>query len=195
MQLAGRCVAQRVEQRVAPLAVDLAEGLDLLQPGLGLQVARDRQLVEGRRAQDLRLAGEHQLLAYAVRGQDPADPQARGDRLAEGAQVEHAIGAVGPDRPERLVVEAEQAVRVVLDDQQVGLLGDGQDLLAAGEAERDAGRVLVVGDEVEELDLLARFRAVGDRLAQRRRASCRRRPSRRAAPRPAPRRTCPSAPT
>ena len=64
-------------------------------------------------------------------------------------------------------VEAEQAVRIVLDHQQPGALTDGQDLVAPAIAEGYAGRVLVRRHRVEELGPLAGLGDRGDRLFER----------------------------
>jgi hypothetical protein len=45
--------------------------------GLGVEVAGDGVLGERRRAEHLRLGGQHQLLADGERGEHPAHPQAR----------------------------------------------------------------------------------------------------------------------
>ena len=93
---------ERVEHRVAALAVEVLEDLDLALPVLGREVLDDHHLVERRRAQHGRLAGEHQLLADGVRRQHPADPQPGGERLAERAEVEHVLLVTArPDRRRR----------------------------------------------------------------------------------------------
>ena len=166
-------LAQRLEHGVAPLAVHAAEGRDLALPVLGGEVLRDDHLVELWRAQHRGLGGQHQLLAYGVRREHPAHPQARREGLGERAQVEHVVavtsgvGPAGADRRHRGAVEAEQAVRVVLQHHQAGGLADRQDLLAARLGQRDAGRVVEVGHGVEELGCLARGPHAGQRLAQR----------------------------
>jgi hypothetical protein len=80
---------------VAPLPVELGEQLDLLAPRLGVQVAGDGVLGQRRRAEHLRLGGQHQLLADGERGEHPADPQARGERLGERAEVDDPVGVAG----------------------------------------------------------------------------------------------------
>ncbi|GAA3120603.1 hypothetical protein GCM10020001_046040 [Nonomuraea salmonea] len=90
-----------------------------------------------------------------------------GQCLGEGAEVDDAVGVVGAQRAQRLAVEAEQSVRVVLDDQDPGPLADVEHLLAAGDVERDTGRVLEGRDGVEELDGRARGFEGVDRLGQR----------------------------
>jgi hypothetical protein len=103
-----------------------------------------------------------------VRREHPADAQARGEGLAERAEVEDVVlPAARPDRRHRRRVEAEQAVRVVLEDHQPGRLADREDLVAAVLGEARAGRVVEVRHGVEELAPLARRAHRGDRLAQR----------------------------
>ena len=120
------------ERGVAALPVDLAEGLELLLPRHRREVGRDGRLGERARAQDLRLGRDDELLADRVRREDPADPQAGRERLGERADVDDAVAGAGPERRNRLAVEAEQTVRVVFEDQQVGRLADGEDLVAPG---------------------------------------------------------------
>ena len=121
-------VVERVDHRVAALAVHLAELLDLALPVVGGEVCRDGHLRELRRAQRRGLLGQHQLLAHRVRRQRPADPEPGREGLGERAEVDHALGLVGPQRPQRLAVEAEQAVGVVLEDQDVLAPADVEDL-------------------------------------------------------------------
>ena len=158
---------ERVDHRVAALAVHLAELLDLALPVVAGEVRRDRHLGELRRAQRRRLLGQHQLLAHGVRRQRPADPEAGREGLGERAEVDDVLRLVGAQRPQRLAVEAEQAVGVVLEDEDVLAAADLEDLRAARGRERHAGRVVEVGDRVEELDLLAGRARGGDRLPQR----------------------------
>ena len=56
--------------------------------------------------------------------------------LENEPEVDHAVRLVGAQRPDRLAVEAEQAVGVVLEHQHVGVAADLEDL--AGGAPRDS---------------------------------------------------------
>ena len=160
-------VVEGVDHRVAALAVHLPELLDLALPVVRGEVGRDRHLRELRRAERRGLLGQHQLLAHRVRRERPADPEPGREGLGERAEVDHALGLVGPQRAQRLAVEAEQAVGVVLEDEDVLAPADVQDLRPPGDRERHAGRVVEVGDRVEELDLLAGRPGRRDRLLQR----------------------------
>jgi hypothetical protein len=113
----GHQVVQRGDHGVAALAVHLAELLDLALPVVGREVGGDRHLGELGRAQRGGLLRQDELLAHRVRGERPADPEARREGLREGAEVDDALAVVGPQRALRLTVEAEQTVRVVLEDQ------------------------------------------------------------------------------
>ena len=157
---------QRLQERVAALPVDLLERLDLLAPGLGGQVLGDGELRVVRRAQHRRLVGQHQLLAHAVRRHGPADPQPGGDRLGERPEVDDAVGVVGADRARGLALEAQQPVRVVLEDGDARRLRDGEDLGASRRTLRDAGGVVEARDRVDQLDPLAGRARGGDRLGQ-----------------------------
>jgi len=171
---AGRhLLAQRVEHGVAPLAVHPSERRDLPLPVLRREVLGDDHLVELRWAQHRRLGGQHELLAYGVGREHPAHAQARCERLGERAEVEDVVAVatgvrpVGADRRHRWCVEAEQAVRVVLEDHQPRRLADRQHLLTARLGQRDARGVVEVGHGVEELGPLAGGLHVGDRLGKR----------------------------
>ena len=160
-------VGQPGEHGVAPLPVHLAEDLDLAPPVVVAQVGGHGELGERRRAQRRRLLGQHELLPDGVRGEHPADPEAGRERLGERTQVDDPLVVHRAHRRDRLGVEAEQPVRVVLDDQQVGLLRDLQHPGPPLQGLGDAGRVVEVGDRVEELGLLAGRAQRGHRLAER----------------------------
>ena len=90
-----------------------------------------------------------------VRRDRPADPEARRERLGERAEVDHGLGVVGVQRGQRVAVEPEQAVGVVLEHQDAVPPGDLDDARPALGRQRDAGGVVVVGHRVEELDAAA----------------------------------------
>ena len=162
----GHVLLERGEHRVAALRVHRAEGLDLAVPVVVAQVVGDRHLAHHRRAQDRGLEGQDQLRADRVRRVRPADAEAGGKHLREGTQVDDALGAVRGDGRQGIVVEAEQTVGVVLDDQDVLAQADLGDDRAAFGGQRDAGGVVVVRNDVDELDRAARGAHVADRLRQ-----------------------------
>ena len=96
----------------------------------------------------------------------PADAEAGSKHLREGSQVHDALGAVRGDGRQGIVVEAEQAVGVILDDQDMLAQADLGDDWAAFGGQRHAGGVVVVRDDVDELDRAARGAHVADRLHQ-----------------------------
>lgn len=102
-----------------------------------------------------------------MRRDGPADPEARCERLGERPQVDHAFGVQRVQRRQRVTVEAEQPVRVVLQDQHAELLSDPDDLGASLGRHRHPGRVVMVRDGVEQLDSAAGPLEVGQRLGQR----------------------------
>ena len=77
------------------------------------------------------------------------------------------LGAVRPDRWDGWPVEAEQPVGVVLKHEQPCRTADLEDLGTSGGRQRGPGRVVEVGDRVEELGASTRGRHRRDRLAQR----------------------------
>ena len=87
-----------------------------------------------------------------MRRVDPADADARREDLGQGAEVDDPARRVERvQRRQRLALEAQLAVGVVLHEQQVALLGVRHQRAAALEGERGAGRVLERRDDVEEL--------------------------------------------
>ena len=71
------------------------------------------------------LLAEVHLLEHGPRRRRPADPQARRQDLRERAEVDHVLAAVERvQRRQRRALVAQQAVRVVLEDQQLALRGD-----------------------------------------------------------------------
>ena len=111
-------------------------------------------------------AGEDEAANHLGRRHRPAEPQAGRDRLRRGADVEHAAApGEREQRGRRRAVEVEPRVGVVLDDQQVVLLGDAQQLLAALERHRAPARVVVGGDQVQQLR--RRPLRAGERLGER----------------------------
>ena len=117
---AGQVRAQGVEQRVAAGAL---AGADLPQVPLeapGGDELREGELAE-RGAGDVRpLLAHHQLLAHVRRGDHPAQPQGRGQRLRHAAQVDDVLGRERRERGHRGPVVAVLGVVVVLDHQPSG---------------------------------------------------------------------------
>ena len=140
----GQVLAQGGEQRVAPGAL---AGADPAQ--VPLEGARRQQLGEGELAEggagDVRpLLAHHQLLPHVRRGDHPAQPQRRGQRLRHAAQVDDVLGGERRERGHRRAVVAVLGVVVVLDD-EAAVPGPVQEGAAARRGEHDAGRVLVRG--------------------------------------------------
>ena len=93
-----------------------------------------------------------------------ADADARADRLGERRRVDDLARVVLREhRRQRLALEADRDVRVVLEDREVVLGREPQQLAALLRAQRVAGRVLEVGDDVREL----RLDAAGEQRAER----------------------------
>ncbi len=148
---AGQVRGERVDEGVAPLAVQLAVQLDLVAPVVAGQVAVDRHLRERGRAEDRRLGREHELVAHRVRGGRPADPQTGREGLGERAEVDHALVVHRAQRRQRLGVETQQAVGVVLQHQHAVTPGHLEHARPPLERERHARGVVEVGDGVQQL--------------------------------------------
>ena len=116
---------QRLEHRVAALAVDAAEVVDVAAPVALAEVLANEVLGQGRGAEVGRLLSQHHLLHHRRRRAEPAEPDPGREDLGEGAEVEDVVAAVElVQRLDRLALVAQQAVRVVLDHDQLALAGE-----------------------------------------------------------------------
>ena len=110
------------------------------------------------------LAGGDRGAADAVHqggaGDQPADPQRRGQGLGRGAQVDHVIGGQAGQRGQRGHVITELAVVVILDDQRTRRLRPGDQRLPPRHRQPPAQRVLVRGRGVDQPG--ARRQVLGD---------------------------------
>ena len=84
-------------------------------------------------------------------GQRPAEPDAREKGLRRRARLHDDVRREAPEARERLVGEGELTVRHVLDDQEPVVLRQLDELRSPLGDKAHAGRVLVVGDAVDEL--------------------------------------------
>ncbi len=143
---------QRLEHRVAPRAVDRADVIDVLSPAaLGEELA-DEVLAQRRCAEVGGLLAEHGLLHDRRRRAEPAQPDPGGEDLREGAGVEHVVAAVERvQRRQRLALEAQHPVRVVLEHEQLALAGDRDELVTAPLGHRHAARVLEGRHRIDQL--------------------------------------------
>ena len=119
-RLRREVLAQRLDHRVAAAAVDLDQAVDVLAPAPFGEVLADEVLGQGRGAEVGGLLAEDDLLHHRRRRHRPAEPDAGGEDLREGADVDDEVAAVElVERRQRLAAEAQQAVGVVLDDEQL----------------------------------------------------------------------------
>ena len=119
-------------------------------PARALEVALGGDLREVRAAQVGRLLDEQHLGQDRLGRGDPAQPQPGREDLGERAQVDDLV----VERAQRLhvpAVEAQPAVRVVLDHRDVVLARQLEQPAAALRRHRDAAGVLEVRDRVDEL--------------------------------------------
>jgi len=82
-------------------------------------------------------------------GADPADAQAGPEELAHRADGDHGF-VEGGGGWERVAFEGQIGDRLVDDERRAGRAREGDQLLAVGGREREAGGVLVVEDQVGE---------------------------------------------
>ena len=143
---------ERVEHRVAALAIDPAQILDVLAPAPLGEVLTDEVLGQGRGAEVRGLLAERDLLDHRRRSAQPADPDPRGEDLRQRADVDDVVATLEP--VQRLAcgaLVAEQPVRVVLDQQQLAGAEDLDQAPAPLERHRHAGGILKAGHRVDEL--------------------------------------------
>ena len=104
---------------------------------------RERELVERGRAGVGGQLLRRQRGREPGRGEDPAEPQRRRERLRRGAEVRDALGVEPLERRERAAVVAELGVVVVLDHEPVGRARPGEQRVAPLGPHHRAGRELV----------------------------------------------------
>ena len=165
--LRAEALGERVEHDVAPAAVDLLQRVHVVLPAPAREVRRDEELRQRRRAQVGRLLADVHLLEHRPRADAPAQPHARREDLRERAEVDDEVAAVERvERRQRLALVAQQAVRVVLEDEQLALADDLDEALAARQRHRRPGRVLERRDGVDELRPLALARQARERVLE-----------------------------
>ena len=81
----------------------------------------------------------------------PAEPEAGAEDLGEGPGLHHDVRSQRPQGRRRRCGEAELAVGDVLQDQESVAAGQRDQLLPPRQRHRQPGRVLEVGDRVEDL--------------------------------------------
>ena len=113
----GRLSRDRRDQRVAARAVAPARLAQVTIVGGGLEQPREHELVERRGAEIVEQLGLRDRVDQRRRQHQPAEPQARSERLGGGPQVHDAVGRQALQRSERRAVVAKLGVVVVLDHQ------------------------------------------------------------------------------
>lgn len=117
------------------------------------QVPCRGELVDGRSVQIGGLLGDRAGPPQRAGRPQPAEPQPGGHDLGEGPEQHDPVAdlLVGRDPRHPLALEAEFAVRVVLDDPQPAPRGHGRDGGPALRGHGPSGRVLEGGHGVEQL--------------------------------------------
>src|SRR5918995_7176915 len=162
VDLFGHELGQGVEHRVAALLVHGGQAPDVGPPVRVLEVGGDHHLREVRGAEVRALLADVDLVQYPRLGVHPPQPDAGSEDLRERPEVNDPVDVSflllqRRQRRERLALEAEHTVRVVLDDHEVELARHLQKLPAPLGYHRNPRRVLEVGDGVEELDVEPTF--------------------------------------
>jgi len=129
----------------------------------------DDVLVERPRMQIGPLLRQRQSPDHLGGCDDPADAQAGGEGLREGAQLDHAASGTrdGEQTRQGVPLEAQRPIRVVLDERHAMRRRQRHEALAAFQREGHAGGILEVGHAVEELGLFAQGRFQGGRIEAR----------------------------
>ena len=119
------------------------------------QILRDRHGIDGGRLQNRGLGNQVDLSDDLLAGRDPADTHAGREDLGEGAEVHdqflriHAL-----KRREVLALEPKVSIGVVLNGGNLILIDDIHELLSALQRPGASARVLEIGDDIDELDIL-----------------------------------------
>src|SRR5215204_1502917 len=126
VDLFGHELDQGVEHRVAPLLVHGGQAPHVVPPVRVLEVGGDHHLREVRRAEVGALLAHVDLVQYPRLGVHPPEPDAGGEDLGESPQVNDPIDVSffllqRRQRGDRLALETEHPVRVVLHDHEVEL--------------------------------------------------------------------------
>ncbi len=155
-RLRRQVLGQGLEHHVAAPAVEGHEVAQVPPPVTRCEEARHEVLGQRRGAQVRALLAEVHLRQHGPRRGGPAETQPGGEDLREGPEVDDVVTAVQrPQRGHRIALEADEAVRVVLQDQQLPLARDGHEAPAPLHGHGDARRVLEGRDGVDELRLAA----------------------------------------
>src|SRR5204862_3178153 len=149
--LPDELAVERLEHRVAPLTQ---------QPGHALQARLEqpapKELVHGRlceqRRRDVRRGDEPFQLRRERLGDDRvADAQARRDRLRERRAVEDVLATLELEHARQpLALEADEAVRIVLENRQRPIAGKLREAPAPLVRERRPGRILEGRNRIEQ---------------------------------------------
>src|SRR5918994_884674 len=129
VDLFGHELGQGVEHRVAALLVHGGQAPDVGPPVRVLEVGGDHHLREVRGAEVGALLADVDLVQYPRLGVHPPEPHAGGEYLREGPEIDHPVRVPffllleRRQGGERLALEAEHPVGVVLDDDEVELAG------------------------------------------------------------------------
>ena len=145
-QRARSAVGERVAARAGGLALAFQDRLRA-----GEQLDR-HQLLDHRAARCPARRGRRRGVDQGRVRADPADPQAGPERLAHRADRDHGLARRVERGDGRLgrAVEVQADDRLVDDQRRPRRAGQRDEPLAVRGAHREAGRVLVVGDQVRE---------------------------------------------
>ncbi len=142
---------ERGEHALALAPVERARLRELLVDPAAAHVLLEEPLPERARALVGVLLRRDELRGHLGGSDRPAEPHAGKERLRRRPGLHDDVRREAPQARQRVAVEAELAVGDVLDDQEAVPPRELDEERAPLGREADAGRVLVVGDRVEEL--------------------------------------------
>src|SRR5581483_5227192 len=148
---AAEVTLERGERPLALAPVELAGARELILDPAAPDVLLEEALAERARALVGVLLRRDELRRDARGGGRPAQPDAREERLRGRPDLDDDLGREAPEARQRGGVEAELAVGDVLDDEEAVPGGELDERATPLDRQADAGRILVVGNRVEQL--------------------------------------------
>src|SRR6266511_686429 len=112
----GELALQRVQHGVAPCPVDVHQRLQVGPPPVAGQVPLGDELRQRAGAEVGRLLRQHQAVEGARFGKGPPHADSRREDLRQRPQVDDVARVHRPESEDRIALEPEHPVRVVLDD-------------------------------------------------------------------------------
>ena len=148
----GHVPGQRVQHRALALGVETTHATDVAGEDAAPEECGERRLGNGSRREVGAHPSQHHLLEQRTGGDDETHAERREEHLRERPGMDHLPRVIEPlQRRNRRPVEAELAVVVVLEDRHLVLVGEREELAAAGVAHHRSRGALRRRCRVDEL--------------------------------------------